>query len=266
MSQRSYPLVLASWLMVVVASLCWGQSTRPTTQPADMTVEAVRENIFARLLASVDHAALPGFETDDALQHITPLERTLLSTGRVSFHLDAPATLYLLAPTGPNQPFWLDALGFEPTDLEARVEDKPVAVWRKPVEAGRISLGINSLTDERYPYFLAIVPRDPQAVPTVSELTPETLRVEPMLPDSPPYVDRDAVLRSVPEVLQGSTMVRTSRRAFRPDAILSRILQTDHVASTTPDQIVLTWSDDPRTTQSINWRTSTAVTRAQVRL
>src|SRR5918996_1709638 len=37
-----------------------------------------------------------------------------------------------------------------------------------------------------------------------------------------------------------------------------------NAASSTPDRIVLTWSEDPTTTQSVTWRTDTTVTRGLV--
>jgi len=40
----------------------------------------------------------------------------------------------------------------------------------------------------------------------------------------------------------------------------------DFLPSTYPDRIILTWSDDPMTTQSVTWRTSTNVTNSKAQL
>ncbi|MCP4859197.1 MAG: hypothetical protein GY903_32420, partial [Fuerstiella sp.] len=39
---------------------------------------------------------------------------------------------------------------------------------------------------------------------------------------------------------------------------------TKHPAQAKPDQVMLTWSDDPQTTQTIQWRTGPSVTNGQV--
>lgn len=56
--------------------------------------------------------------------------------------------------------------------------------------------------------------------------------------------------------------VRGPIRTWYANTFFTRV--TLDVATETPDHILLTWHDDPATTQAINWRTATGVTEAWV--
>jgi hypothetical protein len=68
-------------------------------------------------------------------------------------------------------------------------------------------------------------------------------------------VDRPTKVAGLPKELDGLVMVRTSRSHSRDAAVLERFLKTKYPASPEPDHVVLTWSDDPRTTVTVQWRT-----------
>ncbi|HIJ66255.1 MAG TPA: hypothetical protein HPP77_09935 [Candidatus Hydrogenedentes bacterium] len=47
--------------------------------------------------------------------------------------------------------------------------------------------------------------------------------------------------------------------------LVADVRATSHPATDSPDQVVLTWSDDPRTTQAVQWRTAAGIEECSIR-
>jgi len=72
-------------------------------------------------------------------------------------------------------------------------------------------------------------------------------------------------LPEMPAQFRDAVMIQVVKEFSETIRMLSVYRETKHPATTTPDQVVLTWSEDPMTTQTIQWRTSTKVNTGVVR-
>jgi hypothetical protein len=63
-------------------------------------------------------------------------------------------------------------------------------------------------------------------------------------------------------LLAGATFIQTMRNRQNDGQLLSVLLTTEYPSSPMPDQVVLSWVLDPRTTQTVTWRNDTTVTDA----
>jgi len=80
------------------------------------------------------------------------------------------------------------------------------------------------------------------------------------------YHDWDElILTEVPESLKGGKLLTTIRGRAREAHLLGAFRDTPFPSSSKPDQIMLTWGKDPKTTQSIQWRTNTSIKQGVVR-
>ena len=80
------------------------------------------------------------------------------------------------------------------------------------------------------------------------------------------YHDWDElVLLEVPEPLIGGKLLTTIRGRAREAHLINAFRETKFPSSEKPDQIMLTWSKDSRTTQSIQWRTNSDISKGVVR-
>jgi hypothetical protein len=88
---------------------------------------------------------------------------------------------------------------------------------------------------------------------------PAALRLGEFKKDAKPYVDADDKLTEVPEELKDQLMIRTEAQSANDARLVEYFRWTNHVSTESPDQVSLTWTGDPQTTQTFQWRTSTAV-------
>ena len=145
---------------------------------------------------------------------------------------------------------------FTPTDLRLKVDGTEFDVWRKSFPAGSVGLGVNSLAGSGKNYFVAIAPQNPGTSVEITQLYPGQLRLATLAVGAKPYADYDDKIESAPPALNGQILLQTLRDR-RDDAKLLDVFQfTDHPSKRTPDHVILTWSEDPRFTQTIQWRTS----------
>jgi len=138
-------------------------------------------------------------------------------------------------------------------------------VWEKDFPAGWVGLGVNAVDSSGTHYLALVKNRSGSEDPFITDLYPGQLRTARLEPNVKMHADRDDKLEVVPEELRGRTLIQTLN-SRRSDAKLRNIFTfTKHPSSETPDQVVLTWSHDPRTTQTIQWRTNRRVTRGAIR-
>ncbi|HVY69620.1 MAG TPA: metallophosphoesterase family protein, partial [Verrucomicrobiae bacterium] len=198
-----------------------------------------------------------GLKVERAATFLTPADRQILGTEHISFSVNTPVRVSLLRDLGlTNEPFWLPEQGFAKTATRWKEDEDQYEVWQKDFPAGRVGLGVNSLRGGGAHYAIALTPVTPGAALTVTDLYPGQLRLDTLQSGVKPHVDSDRVFTNLPPALLGQTCIRTVN-ASRDDArLIDTLLVTDHPASLAPDNIILTWGGDPRSTQSIQWRTS----------
>jgi hypothetical protein len=98
----------------------------------------------------------------------------------------------------------------------------------------------------------------------ITGLYPGQLRVQDFGDGAQPYADRDEQLKNTPPEFAGSKLVRTLRSSREDAKVVGVFRWTEHPPAERPDNIVLTWSGDPRTSQTIQWRTSASVRKGAV--
>jgi acid phosphatase type 7 len=256
-------------LRSVPAAIClalWLLAPRPAAAHVGdhPSVHDTVAGIAERLRGQLDEAGLGTLTPYEVEQKLTAEERHILGTGHIQFQVDVPVLVTILRNRSfKSEPFWLRE-SFALSGLILRVSDQEFDVWQKPFPAGPVGLGINSLAGGGLHYLVLVAPQARGADLHITELYPGPLRAERFTPDMKPYVDRDDRLASLPAELADAWVVRTEHGA-RDDAKLVNLFRwTRHPATVEPDQLVLTWSGDPQTTQTLQWRTSAEVKQGRL--
>ena len=157
--------------------------------------------------------------------------------------------------------------GFTKTDLTVQnIENWTYEIWQKEFPAGRVGLGINGFDKHREHYLVGVGPQRDGDTVAISDLFPSQFSIETLQDGALCYHDWDnLVLKNVPDSLVGHKLLTTIRGRARDAHLVGGFRKTEWPSSAQPDQIALTWSGDPRTSQAVQWRTSTDVTRGAVR-
>lgn len=259
MNRRRSTTILCLALLALVTGPPWAHSA---------SLPSVRGTVagaIERMKRELGTNELRSLTVQAAEQFLTPTEREVLATAHISFRVNAPARVSVLRDTKlGDEPFWLRARGFRPTGVTVKEGRETFDVWEKDFDAGRVGLGIHSLTGSGNHYLVTLAPQKPGDKIIVSELHPTQLRLAEFRAGVEPYIDQPAVLKSVPPELEGQTLIRTDTDREEDARLVNLFRWTQYPASNRPDQVVLTWSDEPRATQAIQWRTSTNVKRGCV--
>lgn len=240
--------------------------TQPLYPPHEITT-SISESVnsaLERLRHSMDSEELANLNPDSVLAALNPQELDVLSTQHIRFSIDNPAEVLVIRRVVANdQPFWLNSLGFKQTEISFRIEGTRFDVWKKRFEPGIVGLGVNSLTGGGRHYMVALKPVDSSDI-NVSVLEPDFLEVDALQPGVQVWEGRNAEFEELPTDLLGLTYIRTPHQLRDQGRMLGLFQLTNHPSGPEPDQIVLTWGDDPKTTQSIQWRTDESVKRGFV--
>jgi len=216
--------------------------------------------IVERMRRELSPQELRAWTVAIAEQFLTPKEREILGTEHISFRVNVPVTVSILRDTKLGaEPFWLKERGFKIDGLLLTEGKLQFDVWQRDFDAGWIGLGIHSLSGGGNHYLATVKPKNPADKLEVTELYPGHLRLDQFKAGVKPYVDRDEKVSSVPAELEGQTLVRPDTESEDDARLINVFRWTEHPSSDWPDQVALTWSDDPKTTQAIQWRTSTKV-------
>jgi hypothetical protein len=225
------------------------------------TVAAITE----RLKQQKSHAELKALTLAGLDGFLTPKEREILGTEQLSFRVNVPATIRLICDASMEErPFWLEGRGFKKSALRVEAAEDKYEVWEKEFPAGWTGLGVNSLTGGGRQYFVALQPQNPAHQLEVTEIYPGQATLGELRPGVQPHVDRKETLSVVPPELLGQVLLRTANTWRDAGRLLNLFQFTSHPSSRRPDHVILTWSDDPRTTQTIQWRTGPGIRRGYV--
>jgi len=230
------------------------------------TVKSVMDRVITNLYETKSQQELNKLDNEQILQLFSQQERQVLATKYWCFDVNVPVVVSVLRHEGQKiVPFWLKESRFVKTGLTANNEHDTYEVWQKKFDAGRVELGINGFDKHRPHYFVSVGPKDKNALLKLSNFFPKNQHVATMDEGAFTYHDWDElVLLEVPEELKGQKLLTTIRGRAREAHLIQAFRSTPYPSSQKPDQIMLTWSDDPATTQSIQWRTSADVNNGQV--
>jgi hypothetical protein len=223
----------------------------PPQLVAAETVKETVDGIVTRMYATLTPGQLAALDGPAVQKFITAQERQLLASKYWCFDVNVPVVVSLMRDRQQAVvPFWLPEAGFR----------------KKAFGAGRVELGINGFDNHRSHYFVAVGPQKPGAKLKLTGFSPENQMVSVLREGSFTYHDwNELVLTEVPAALRGQSLLTTIRGRAREAHLVQAFRRTPFPSSTKPDLIALTWSDDPRTTQTVQWRTSTAVSEGVVR-
>jgi predicted phosphodiesterase len=225
-----------------------------------------RDAIAARLIAKYTPEQLIKLDPQIIEQEITPEERTIFATQHWSFDVNVPVVVSVIRDTNqPAVPFWLPESGFVKTDLLVRNQKSRYEVWQKKFDAGHVGLGINGFDKHRPHYLVTVGPQKAGDKVEVSNSFPPNQETIPMRKGAFTYYDwSDLLLTVVPKELEGQLLLPTIRGRARDAHLLQAFRMSTNPSSEMPDNILLTWCEDPKTTQAIQWRTNPAVAAGYV--
>lgn len=275
-------LTLISLGIVFLLFICFGY--RKTDVPAEETaiaftqenpdvsdscskIEQTRDIILKRIVTQIPAAELNLLTAQQLDKIIQKEEKEIFANEHWKFTVDQPALVSVMRHKGQETvPFWLEEKGFQKTAMSVSNENYEYEVWQKEFPPGDIHLGINGFDLHRVVYFVAIGAVEGNEMPKILSHFPDKWKVTRMEKGAYTYNDWDElVIEQLPEELEGHHLFTTIRGRAREAAILNAFRETPFPASFDADQIRLTWSGDPASTQSVQWRTDTSVSKMKLR-
>ncbi|GMV99473.1 MAG: hypothetical protein AMXMBFR84_06120 [Candidatus Hydrogenedentota bacterium] len=229
------------------------------------SIHDVVAGIVSRFTKTMTHEQLTGLTVDQALEALTPEERDILANHHISFRVNQSVTLYVMRDERlGEEPYWLKERNFERTGMKVMVGRRPFDVWKKNFDPGAIGLGVNSLSGGGDHYFVAMKPLQSGATIEVTEVYPAVHTTGILEKGTSAFGDGETAITEIPADLEGAVLLRGAYAKRRDAQLVNLFRYTEYPASDRPDHIVLTWSDDPKTTQAIQWRTSENVHKGAV--
>lgn len=229
-------------------------------------VKSAMDDIVTRLYKEVPPDSFSTIDEQWVLKFLRPEEKSALASQYQYFNVNVPVRVSLMHEKSQKVlPFWLEESGFVKTGNVVKNEEYDYDVWQKQFPAGRVELGINGFDKHRPVYFIAVTPVHTGDNLKITEVHPgyplDTLKEGAFT-----YHDWSGlVLTSVPTEMRNQTLFTTVRGRAREAHIIGAFRKTIFPSNTKPDQIMQTWSDSPKTTIDIQWRTSTNDPRGEVR-
>jgi hypothetical protein len=221
--------------------------------------------VLERLKRDVSPEKLRHLDSAGAEAALSDRERQVLSTAHLVFKSRVPVIVSVFCESGTgHEPFWLKGRGFQPAKMTVSVGNKSFVAWERVFGAGPVGLGVNSLAGGGTHYFVAVRPSGGSGPAVVSGLRPDSLRTGLLTEGTRPFVDRDDVLGSVPLEYQGCVLIRTEHGRRDDGKLVGRLRFTDYPSGRCPDNILLTWEGDPRSTVTVQWRTWAPTTHGYV--
>jgi hypothetical protein len=244
-------------LLSTLATCLAVQITSLAHEGSHLSVHDTVAGITQRLRQTYHPEELKHITRPQVESSLTSEDLHALATAHITFEINTPATVLILhdASLG-NDPFWLQSEHFENTGDTWEILDEKFQIWQKSFPAGTVGLGVNSISGGGEHYLIALKPTDPTANLKVSNLYPGQLRLTTLKPGTAPYADLDVTFPSVPESLQNLPFIQTLRNSRADGKLVGLFRTTQHPSTAKPDHVVLTWNNNPQTTQTIQWRTS----------
>jgi hypothetical protein len=221
--------------------------------------------VIDRMLHTLNTNELNNLTVPKVERFLTPQEREILANEHITFRVNVPVQLSVLHDVRlGDDPFWLRERGFKTNGITVKEGNVAYEAWQKDFEAGPIGLGVHSLSGSGNHYLVLLKPKYQGDKIEITDLYPGLLRTAEFEAGVEPYVDQADILKIVPPELEGQLLIRTYADSEEDACLVNIFRWTSYVATEKPDQVVLTWSEDPRTSQTIQWRTSARVRKGYV--
>jgi len=254
--------IFAILFFISLMSSCYRSSSNNSA-----TLEETMDAIVTRLYQNLSPEQLDTIGNSWIIQHLSPEEKQVLATRYLYFQVNIPVKVSLMRDMSQKVlPFWLENSGFIRTDMVVRNSHSSYEVWQKDFDAGKVELGINGFDKHRPVYFISVGPQDPDRKLEITGVFPEGQYFERMAPGAFTYHDWDELtLEEVPDQLLGQVLFTTIRGRAREAHLIGAFRTTAYPSGPEPDQILLSWVDDPSTSMDIQWRCNNTVTEGLVK-
>jgi len=261
-------VTVKSVVLFVLIALCLVSLGSAVGEP--ISVADALDSARQRLAGTYTLEQLNAMTPETVTAELTDAERVALGTAHIRFIVNVPVRVYVLhdkrfGEPVPSEPFWIQERGFESTGLEVLCDGEPFVAYARDFEAGLVGLGVNSFSGDYLHYFVAVKAAREGEVLEITNLQPACLQTTVFEEGAKPYPLPDwDPLERVPEELAGATLVQVDIAWRRTTRLLDYFTETEYPATAQADNIVLTWSGCPKTTQGIQWRTSVETTKGAV--
>jgi hypothetical protein len=226
------------------------------------------DGVLARLKQEKSPEDLMKLRAGDAADFLSAEERKVLAEEYLKFNVNVPSVVTVWKPTSLREtPFWISEGGYTEAGKQLVMDKTRFEAWEKPFAAGTVALGYCALDGFDAHYFVTVRPQTVGESVEVSGLVPDKGHSRGTLESGARIWsdDADSKIDSVPEELAGQKLVRAPEKRARETMLVGKWRQTGHPSHARPDQITLTWSDDPTTTQTVQWRMAKEVPAGQVK-
>ncbi len=244
------------YLLFAFAIFCSCSDKKKTV--SEESVKSTISDVVTKLYEIKTADELQHLTNDDVLNILSEEQLNMLATKYWAFDVNVPVYVYVIRDISQKiVPFWIERSGFTKTDLTVKNEHNTYDVWKKRFPAGRVELGINGFEDHRPTYFVSVSPVNKDDKPELTNFSPKGQVVEKMKVGAFTYHDwTELILTEVPDELIGGVVLPTIRGRAGESGLIGAFRKTPFPSSNKPDQIMQTWSDNPHTTISIQWRTN----------
>lgn len=231
------------------------------------TVGEVMGEKVTELYKTKTEEELSALSYEQATSLFTEKEMEILATQHWMFDVNVPVVVSVFRSKKQEiVPFWLEKDGFSKTELTVKNEMTEYEIWQKSFSAGRVGLGINGFENFSLHYFVSVKPQNEKEELRLSNFFPENQFVGELQNGAFTYHDWDElILYDVPEGLKGQKLLTTIRGRGTETHLVGAFRKTSYPSSQQPDQVMLTWSSDPKTSIDIQWRTDTAIAEGTVK-
>ncbi|MBK8946269.1 MAG: metallophosphoesterase family protein [Ignavibacteriae bacterium] len=234
---------------------------------SERLVKNVIDDLVTKLYNEFSEAELANLNEEKIISLLTQNDLEILATKHWMFDVNVPVVVSIMQDKSQSTiPFWLIESSFTKTELEVKNEHSNYIVWQKKFSIGRVNLGINGFDKHRPHYFVSVQPQNKFDKLEILNCYPENQFISLMDIGSFTYHDWDElVLTEVPGSLKGGKLLTTVRGRAREAHLINAFRKTEFPSSEKPDQIILTWSGNPSSSQSIQWRTNNSINNGVVR-
>ncbi len=200
------------------------------------------------------------------LRLLTRSERDALGRNAIRARVNRPTVVDIVAPAR-SVPFWLTDRGFVATGDRLQNEDGEARVYRKSFPAGMIGLGVNSLDRTSPAHYAIFLRAEGGGLPKVEAVEPIGLRTVLASEGVSPYLDVLKPFESIPPNMLGSLVLQTINQDRHDGALaIGRVWKSRQPSSPRPDQVVVSFGEDPARSLSVTWRTDLSVKSSVVRI
>lgn len=250
-------------LAAIACLLAFAAGAHVGTRPS---VHDTIATIVERLRDTLPHDKLVNLTAGELLDELTDEEKDILATEYLSFDVNVPVVVTVLHDVRlPDAPFWLVDGSYTKVDGEVVIAGRKFDLWQRAFDAGTVGLGVSSISDAGEHYVVAVRPANPGDALTIANVYPGQHSQGTVQVGARVYADGGDTVESLPDSLAGQVMIRGIDARMKETKILNIFRLTPYPSSPTSDHVVLTWSDDPKTTQTVQWRTNSKTTQGSVR-